>query len=243
VLGTVADLGLTLPQIDHLAGGTFIGDGSFDPRLTLALVLRQPLADEDAFLKKLKAKKQPGGKARYDAELAGLFMTVARVSPTVWVFGLGFSKEPRDNLEAVDRGGYELGGKQFRPWLAESIASRVPPDAAAWVAANDERWAEKLGVKFVVETLLKKPEWMPVLSQGRAGLAAVSLGEEPRVRLYVKAADDATGQRVRDYFKSLATDPKASHGGAGDSALYETAIDPATAYATLQKILSDAGKK
>ena len=49
--------------------------------------------------------------------------------------------------------------------------------------------------------------------------------------------------RARDYFQSLATDPKASHGGAGDTALYESPIDPATAYATLQKIMSAAGKK
>jgi hypothetical protein len=168
-------------------------------------------------------------------------MTVVRVSPTVWVFGLSLGATPAKNLDAVDRG-YEPGGKQFPAELAEMIATRVPPDAAAWLATNDERWAEKGGVKFLVATLLQKPDWMPSLAQGRAGLAAISLGDEPRVRLFVKTADDATGQRARDYFRSLGTD-KAKVEGDGPTAWYDAPIDPATAYATLQTLLGAAGKK
>ncbi|HSQ56733.1 MAG TPA: hypothetical protein VLM40_13410, partial [Gemmata sp.] len=241
VLNVASDLGLSLEQIDHDAGGTFIGDGAFDPRFTLALVLRQPLADEEDFLKRLKAKKQVGGKSRYDVSLGALPMTMVRVSPTEWVFGLELGATPAKNLDAVDRK-YELGGKQFPPVLAEVIATRVPPDAAAWIATNEEEWAQKAGVKLVVGNLMKRPEWLPSLARGRAAMAAISLGEKPRLHLFVKAADDASGRRIRDYFRSLATDPKAKSGGEGTTVLYESPIDPAAVYTTVQKMF-DASEK
>jgi hypothetical protein len=243
VLGLVGELGLTLPQIDHLAGGTTLGDATFDPRLTLALVLRRPPADEDEFLQKLKAKKLPGGKERYDAELAGLPFVAARVSPTVWVFGLALGSQPQQNLAAADRGGYGPGGTQFRKGLSEMIDQRVPPDAAAWLATDDDRWADKPGVKFIAEVLFKKPEWLATLARGRAGMGSVSFGDPPRVRLFVKTADDATGQRVRDFFRErAASDDRAQVGGAGDLAFLDTPIDPANAFVTLQQFLSDVKK-
>jgi hypothetical protein len=237
ILNVATDLGLSLEQIDHVAGGTTIGDGDFNARLTLALVLREPPADEDDFLKRLKAKRQSGGKSRYDATLFGLPMTAARVSATVWVFGLALGSDPAKNLDAVDRG-YEPGGKQLPAALAEAIATRVPADAAAWLATDDANWAEKGGVKLVVGQVLKRPEWLPVLARGRAVVAAISIGDEPRLRLFVKAVDDATAQRARDFFKTL--DPKATTGGEGSAAQYDAPIDPATAYATLQQLLGAA---
>ena len=70
VFATLDRAGVTLPQIDHLAGGAKLGD-VFELRLALALVLRRPLADEDKFLQSLGAKKSLDGKPRYDATLAG----------------------------------------------------------------------------------------------------------------------------------------------------------------------------
>jgi hypothetical protein len=242
VLGTLSDLGLTLPQIDHLAGGTSIGNNAVEFRLTLVLVLQRPLADEDDFLRRLK-RKPISGKQRYEVELAGLPMVLARVSPTVWVFGLALSNDLKENLKnlaAVEAGGYSAGGKQFPTELAEAIATRVPPDAAAWIATNDERWAEKPGVKFVAE-LMKKKEWLPALAQGRSAVAAISFGEQPRVRLFVRAADEATGQRVREYFKSKASD-MSRHGGAGELAMFDMPIDPANAYAIVQQFMGDVKK-
>jgi hypothetical protein len=240
ILDIANDLGLSLDQIDHIAGGTHIADGeTFDPRLTLTLVLREPVANEEEFLRRLKARRQSGGRDRFDASLSRVPVAVARVSPTVWVFGLGLGSDPARNLEAVDRG-YEVGGKQLPQALAETMASRVPADAAAWLATNDERWAAKGGVKLVVGEVLKRPEWLAVLARGRAGMAALSLGDEPRLKLYVKTADDATGQRARDFFKTL--DPKATTSGAGADAQYDAPIDPATAYATLQQLFSAAKK-
>lgn len=239
VLDGVTNLGLTLPQIDHVAGGAYLPNGKWgEVRFTLVLVLHRPPADEDEFLARLKARKQPGGKERYDADLFRLPMTLARVSPTVWVFGYSAK-----DLEAVDRGGYGAGGKHFPAGLAEMISQRVPPDAAAWLATDDGRWADKDAVQAIV-ALVKRPEWLAVLARGRAGAAALSFGEEPRVRLFVRAADEATGQQVRDYFRErAASDEKVRHGGGGELAFFDAPIDPAAAFATLQRFLGDAGKK
>jgi hypothetical protein len=232
----VANLGLTLPQIDHLAGAA----SAAELRFTFVLVLRRPLADEDETLKRIKAVRQNGAKERYRVDLAGLpiHLTLARVSPTVWVFGLDEKKD----FEAVDRGGYGPGGKQFAPALAAAIAEQVPPDAAAWLAADDERWADKPLVRLALGQLAKK-EGVAVLSKGRAAVAALSLDDPPRLRLFVKAVDDATGEQLRAYFaKKAAADEQARHGGAGQLAFFDTPIDPANTFATLQQMLGDAGK-
>lgn len=243
VLDTVAELGLTLPQIDHLAGGTYIGNGNVELRLTLALVLRRPPADEDAFLARLKAKKQPGGKVRYDVELGSLPMAVERVAPTIWVFGLALGDDPKRNFEAVEKGGYGPGGGHFPAGLREMIATRVPPDSAAWFATNDESWADKPGVRLVLGELMKRKEWLPTLERGRAAAAALSLGDEPRVRLFVTAADEATGQRLREYFRERAAkDERVRHGGGGGLAFLDAPIDPTEAFATLQRFIGEAKK-
>ncbi len=158
----------------------------------------------------------------------------------MWVFRLNAKKE----LEAVDREGYGAGGKQFAQPLAEMIAQRVPPDAAAWLATNDERWAEMSLIQILLGQMLGKKEGLTVLAKGRAVTAALSLEDPPRLRLFVKAADEATGQQVREYFaKKAAADDKARHGGAGELAFFDMPIDPAATFATLQQFLSDAGQK
>jgi hypothetical protein len=235
-IDTLNGSGISLPQIDHIAGGTSLGDGTFSLRLTLVLVLRKPLADEDAFLHKLEARKQ-AGKARYDVVAAGFPLLVARVSPTVWVFGLD-----EKDFEAVNRGGHGPGGKQFPGGLAQSIGQQVPPDADAWLAANDERGADKAGVKVVLE-LLGKKEWLPVLAKGRAGMAALSLGDKPRLRIFVKAADESIAQQLRSYFqKKAAENDTARTGGAGEIAFYDAPVVPAKLLSTLKQFLADAVK-
>lgn len=241
LLDAVSNTGLTLAQIDHLAGGTCFGDGVFEMRFALVLVLHRPIADEDTFLDKLKAKPLPGPRERHEAEFANLpvKMTLAKVSPTVWVFGADAKKD----MEAADRGGYGAGGKQFPTGLVEMITQRVPPDAAAWAATDDGAWADKPGVKLLV-LLLKKGEWLAPMARGRAVAASLSLGDDPRLRLFVKAADAETGQKLRDYFKEkAATDEKVRHGGGGELAFYDAPVDPADSFATLERFLRDAGKK
>lgn len=239
VLDAITGLGFTLDQIDHLAGGTSVGNDAVEFRVTLALVLRTPPADEEEMLRRLKAKRRGGGRDRHEVELSGIPMNLVRVSPTVWVFGLDEKKD----LAAVDRGGYRAGGKQFGPGLVNMIEQHVPRDAAAWVATNDERWAEKPGVRFLAETVMKRPEWLPVLAKGRAGMAALTLGDPPRGHVVVRLADEAAAKQTREYFKARAgTDDKVRPGGEGEFATLDTPIDPSTAFATLQQLLGDAVK-
>jgi hypothetical protein len=236
VFDSLTNLGLTLPQVDHIAGGTSFGDGIFTLRLAFVLTLRRPLADEDDFLHKLKARKQ-NGKAQFDIELGGFPMLLARVSPTIWVFGL-----VDKDFEAVDRGGYGAGGKQFPAALTQTIAEQIPPNAAAWVATNDEQWAEKPGVKLLIGQFMGKKDWLPVLAKGRAGLVALSLDDSPRFRLFIKTADETTGQQLRTYFQKMAaTDDKVRHGGGGELAFLDTPFDPMHAFATLTRFLDAAG--
>ncbi|MBA4067758.1 MAG: hypothetical protein C0501_29480 [Isosphaera sp.] len=220
LLDAVAGLGLNLADVDHLAGGTHLGDGPLEFRLTLAAVLRRPPDDEDAFLKKVRGTKD-----------SVLPLAVRRVSPTVWVFGLDEKKDLAAGEGALPAG---LAG----------MVGRVPPGAAAWVATDDGRWADRNGVKFVAGQVLKRPGWLPVIARGRAGMAAVTLGDDPRLWVFVAAADAETGRRARDYFTGVAAgDGKARVGGAGELASYDAPVDPADAFPALQRLIGDAGKK
>jgi hypothetical protein len=233
VLDILAKLGLSLEQIDHITGAVNV-DG---PRLALVLVLRSPL-DDEKLLKQLRATRSNGAKERYTIDAGGLPLTLARVSPTVWVFGFDSKKD----LEAVERDGYGPGGKQLSPGLSEMIA-RVPPDAAAWIAADVDHWAEKPLVRMVFGEVLKKPEWLTALGRARALVAAISLNDPPRLRLFVGAADSSAGDRLRAYFLARATATEgATTGGAGELAFIETPIDPTTTFATLREMLNEGVK-
>jgi hypothetical protein len=235
-LDTLNQVGLNLDQIDHVVGGTSLGDGAFAVRFTLVVVLRGVLPDDAEFLEKLKARRQPGIKPRYDVEVAGVPLSLARVSETVWVFGF----DAQHDLAAVDRD-YGPGGRQLPPSLTALLAEQVPPTAAAWVATADERWADKPGAKVLAE-LLGRPEWLALVQKGRGGLLAVQLDEAPRLRLVLKTAEEATAQQVRKYF-ARRQEAVAAIGGSGDLVTVELPVAPNQVWATLEQVLLDAVKK
>jgi hypothetical protein len=237
VLDTLTRAGLTLGQIDHIAGGTSLGDAVFEIRLALVLVLRRPLDDPDAFLAALEAKHNPANHEQYGATFAGLPFVLARPSPTVCVLGFDAKK---DLAAVTERHG--PGGAHFRADLARRIATQVPADAAAWVATADAQWFEKPAVQMVVGQFLQRKEWLPVLAQGRAGIAALTLGERPRLWLIAKCADEEIAASTRRYFaKRTRADPNAQHGGEGDVAFLDLPIDPARLSTTVRQFLIDAG--
>jgi hypothetical protein len=232
---------LPLVQIDHLAGGAFLGDGGDELRVALVLVLKQPLPNEEQFLLALKAKPMLPKEARWSVTPGGVPAVMAKGSPTVWAFGLA----ERD-LAPVDRGGFGPGGTQFRGGDSEGVRkmiASVPPDAAAWVVADDDHdWTQKPLVKLAAQSKDLKT-WLPVLMEGRGGLVAIRLGESPRLRLFVRAADDSTGARVRSYFQARAAEMEsATAGGGGSFALFDAPFDPATAGPLLRRMLDDAKK-
>lgn len=245
VLGTLDSIGIPLAQIDHIAGGTHIGDTVFEPRLALAVVLKQPHADETGFLKNLKAKATPGGKERYEVELGKLPLTLARVSPTVWVFGWS-----DNDLRAVEKGGFGPGGTQFRKseshdgrglyGSVQGMIRAVPSEAAVWAVAHDERdWTQKPLIQFVGKSPDAK-KWLPVFKDGRGGMAAITFGERPRMTLLVRTAEPATAERVRGYFQARATEIESAESlFCGETcAQFDGPFDPKT----LQRFLADAAK-
>ncbi|AMV22963.1 hypothetical protein VT84_01035 [Gemmata sp. SH-PL17] len=239
VRNTIEQLGVTLPQIDHVAGGLYLGEGEDALRLALVLVLNQPLTDEAEFLKSLKAKPIAGKKSRHDVVVGRFPLLLTRVSPTVWVFGL----DDKD-FDAVGRG-YGPGGKQFRggadgqPGVRTMIAS-VPPDAAIWVAANDERdWTQKPIVKLAGQSPEVK-KLLPAVKDGRGGLIAMSFGEHPHLRLRVRTANDAIADRVRAYFTARAAETEsATSSGSGAAAQFDAPFDAANNGKLLQRLLND----
>lgn len=238
---TVIDqLGVELTQIDHIAGGVTLGEGEEALRLALVLVLKQPLADEDEFFKKLKAKPVAGKKERHDVVVGKFPLLLARVSPTVWVFGLD-----EKDFDAVDKNDGP-GGTQFRGGFRTMLAA-VPLDAAVWVAADDDRdWTQKPIMKLAGQTAEAK-KLLPAVKDGRGGLVAVSLGEQPRLKVHVRAVDDKTGDRARVYFAAQAKEVTgATSGGAAAlahfDAPFDAPFDATNSGKLLQRFLSDAGR-
>ena len=239
VFTALDQVGLPLTQIDHIAGGIYLGSEGEELRVAIALVLSQPLADEDAFLKKLKAKPVPGKKDRYTVEVGKLplSLAIARVSPTVWVFGLNDK-----DFEAVEKGGYPLDGTQFRSPGADGLRKMlglVSNDAAVWGVAYDDRdWAQKPLVKLAAQSPEAK-KWLPAVGGGRGGLFGFTFGGPPRIELFIRSADAATGERVNAYLQARAAEIESATGGGFElEAGFNAPFDPAL----LQRLLADAAK-
>ena len=178
-------------------------------------------------------------------DLAKLPLLLARVSPTVWVFGLN-----EKDFAAVEKGGFGPGGTQFRGAEArdgrglhgsmQGMVHAVPPDAAVWVAADDDRdWAKKPLVKLAAQSPEAK-KWLPAVGDFRGGLIALGFGEEPRLKLLVRTAETATAERVRAYFQARAAEvTSAKSEFCGEAyAQFDAPFDPAL----LQRFLADAAK-
>jgi hypothetical protein len=239
VLGVLERVGISPAQIDHLAGGTSVG-GAIDLRATLVLVLKRPLANEDEFRTRLKAKPATGKQKYESVALAGLPALMARVSPTVWVFGLG-----EGDFSAVQKGGFGPGGVQFRGSDADGlrdVLAALPPDAAVWVAADDDRdWTQKPLVKLLAASgeAKKAVPNLGALGDGRGVALALAFGDRPRMEVLVRTAETATAERVRAYFRARAAEADAATaGGGGTRARYDGPFDPAA----LRRFLTDAAK-
>jgi hypothetical protein len=226
---TLDQLGVTLPMIDHVVIGAKVADDAAI-RVAVALVLRRPLGDEDKFLAALKAQQAPKG--RWNVQLAGLPLLLAKASPRVWVFGWD-----EKDLAPSEKGGLGVGAKHLSADLQDALTQRLPPDAAVWLATASENWAKKGSVQLLVGEVMKKREWLQLMAKGQAAVAGLSFDEPPRARLFVRAADADTGAKLRDHFKGKATGDDVRHGGAGEWALFDAPFDPANGLAALRGLL------
>ena len=232
VFAALDQVGLPLTQIDHVAGGAFLGSDGDELRVAVALVLNQPLADEDAFLKKLKAKPVPGKKAFYTVEVGKLPLApvIARVSPTVWVFGLSekdfLQKRPEPHLD----------GLKFTNLALRSRLQSLPEGAAVWIMAEDDRdWTQKPLLKLLAGTPEVKKR-LEAAGAFRGGTFLLRFGDKPYMRLWFRMADTASAERLVAYFKAQV----------GDNAAYladaEARVDAPFDPALLQRFRADAAK-
>ena len=232
---TLERAGLTLPQIDHVV----VGLNPQDIRFTLVLSLRRPPDDEEPFLRGLQAKPDlQGKKDRYDVPFVGnAGLTLVRVSPRVWVFGFG-----ERSLGGVDRGGYGPGAKHLSAELQELLGPKLPPDAAAWLAADIDRWATNPLLAAAGGTVPGLKAVLPVLAKGQAVVGGVSLGDPPRLRTFVRGVDADTGDKLRAYFARKATATDARTDGGGEWAMFDTPFDPREGLRPLREMLEDAAR-
>ena len=223
MLGSLAAAGITLQQIDHIAGGFYIPDENEEPRICLVLVLHQPLGDEAVFLDQLKGKRdEKAGENRFEVRFDNLPLKMAKASPTIWLFG--FTEK-------------DLSGESgLSPSCRELIGEWVPKDAAAWIAADTARWSEKPLLKLV------KKEWLPLLAKGRAATVSASFASEAKLRVAVRCVNAETSDKLFAYFKGKATGERSLSSAAGDWAKLELTADPQELFATLKGFLDDAGR-
>src|SRR5262249_31000064 len=128
ILAHLDRLGIRLQQIDQLVAGTTIDNDDFKFRLTIILVLRNSVEDENLFLTRLKAERMvKGGKDRYKVDFGSLPLQLARATDKIWVFGWS-----DDDLKPVDQG----PAARLSVGLRETLTDKLPGDASVWIATD-----------------------------------------------------------------------------------------------------------
>lgn len=184
VAATLAQLGLSLAEIDHLAGGAVIDDKS-PLRVVVALTLRNPHPNEAAFLTALKATKPVDSRVpgHHRVQVAGIPADMVKSGDRTYVVFL-VGVEPKD-LEAAassTRTGVPVS-------LKDSLA-KLSPASVAWVATASEAWSDKKSVNVVAQ-FLKQPELVKRLSPLRALAAGMSLEPDPKLSVSLRGKDAA----------------------------------------------------
>lgn len=233
VRGVVDQLGVPLAQIDHFMCGMELGEGENTLRLSLVVVLKQPLADEADFLKRLKAKPATSKRPRFDVVVGKYPLLLSPASKTVWVFGLD-----DNDFAAVD-------GKPAFATIAASplrkMIDTLPADAAIGLALNSEKdWSQQPLVKAFAQSPEAK-KFLSLAKHGRGLSLGVVLGDEPRLRLVVQTANNETGTRVGEYFRVRASEiVGATSSHSDNTARFEAPFAPATSGKQLQRFVTDA---
>jgi hypothetical protein len=221
VLGALAQSGIALQQIDHIAGGLIIPDKDEELRVCIVLVLRRPVAAEAAFLGQLHAK--PAGPNRYDVQFDKFALQMARASDTIWVFGLG-------EKDLAGAG----GGTPLSPGINKMIVDQLASYDSFVAVADRARWSEKPIFKLLAK------EGRSLSPSARAAAIGVGLlPESPTLRIVVYFDSPESAEPLRAYFKSKATGNNTA-AGAADFAALTMSIDPGEIFNTLKGLFDDA---
>jgi hypothetical protein len=221
--------GIGLDQVDHVVGGTFIGDAVLELRIALVLVLRTAPEDEERFLQAFDAKRSQTGNGRFNVNLNLGFkvpLSMVRVSPTVWVFGWA----------DADFGPAEKGsGGGLSPAMREKVGDDQLAGCGVWVAAGEGKWADKPLVKQLMEMSANK-DALPALAKGRAAVGGLAFGEQPQLRLRVWASDQATAEKMRDAIRAKGV-PAVNVSGAGGAVTVTVPFDPQSGLQPLRQVV------
>ncbi len=217
IFASLAKAGITLRQIDHAAVGIYLPGKDEELRLGIAVAFRQPPTDEAAFLRQLQAKPA-GAPGRFEVQVDKFPLQMARVSETLWLFGLG------------DK---DLAGASGSPLSAdfqEVIGQHIPSDAAIWAAAAPTNWNDKPILKML------KKEWLGLVADRRA--AAVAFSEADRLWIAIDSRAPEGTDKVRNYFKSRATGEHSTANGTGTWATLSIPVELKAVSSTLADIVN-----
>jgi hypothetical protein len=210
VTGVLDQLGLPLDGIDQLVVGASLTNEAL-PGLTAVLRLRQPLADEDGFLRRMRAEKRPVAGRPVWTVSAGLPLMLTRMDGRTYLFAL------TDAGFAAADAPHPAGGGHLPKGLRETIADRLSPASFVWLATDAENWADKPALKLGL-----KKDQLERLARGRAAAVGVSLEPDPVLRVAVRAKDAATADEARGVLRERL----GGAGGEGEWATAETPLDP-----------------
>jgi hypothetical protein len=216
-LGSLAKAGITLQQIDHIAGGVYVPGQGEEIRLGFVLVLRQP-ADETQFLDALHAKRV--GEKHYEVQFDAASLHLHKVTETIWAFG----------LSAKDW----AGNTALSPSVQSLVRDRLAKDAAIWVAIGESDWVKKPLAKWTGQE--------DRLARYRAAAIGYSFDETPQLRLDVLSSDEKSAGKLRSFFQSQATGEHSAAGGRENWAALQKPTDPAEIFTTLKTLIDEAGR-
>ena len=167
-------------------------------------------------------------------------LTLARVSPTIWVFGLDAKKD----FEAVDKGGYGPGGKQFASTLTEAIAGAR--SARGGRLAGDRRGAlgRQASGPVLARPVRREDRVVEGAREGPGGGRGASRSMNRRVCASFSRSptSEPRGRSGPISRSGPRRNEQVRHGGAGELAFLDVPIDPVKTFAVLRQLLSDAAK-
>ena len=201
VLDRLARAGVPLDQIHAITTAIVLADDDAVPRVTAVLTLLDPPADPAA--------------VRDAVSIGGLPTESAEVDPHTFVF----ATRPADLTAAVARTGT---GPGHLSGVVRTRLADLSPASFAWAVTDEVDWARKPSIALAAK-LAKEADLPEQLAAFRSGAIGASFEPDPQLTLTTHARDDATADRLRDWF---ARQPEATVAGDGDIVRVELPFDP-----------------
>jgi len=210
--------GIKLEQIDHIVGGLILASDNPIPRMVFSITLVSPLADDDAFLKVLKAQKftTAKGATRWKADLGGFPAEMVKPSDRGYVLATD-GKDLDGSLGGRGSGHLSMG-------LRLSM-EKLSPASVVWLATESARWDDKPAVKFVA-TLMSQPDLPARLANVRAVAIGISLEPDPKQAGWLRAPDAAASKKFSETAATTFAGKPVTIGEAGDWVSVESPFDP-----------------